>query len=122
MTDTLTNDRIKDLLINWHRWAKDYVSPTDDSISPMFRGTKFTSGGGMKEYEEPDALLVEEVLRIMHKPYQPEWWILVAYYGAGLTQDEIGVRLGIAQQTVSSRRLPMARRIFGEQWSKMFHK
>ena len=93
---------------------------TDDSVSAMFRD--ILPKGSIPPYDNDAALLVEEVLRVMHKPYQPEWWILVAHYGTGMPHREIADKLCIARSTVTRHRLPMARRIFGEQWDKMVRK
>ena len=124
MTDTLSNERTLNLLMNWKHWAKDdqpdpaevdyyTVSATFSSVLPR---------GSAPPYDTESALMVEEVLKEMFVPYQPEWWILLAYYGKGMTQDEIGQRLGIHRTTVTKRRLPMARRIFEEQWSLLIRK
>lgn len=121
MSDQPDPRRTIDLLLNWKYWAMDCpADATDDSVSAMFRA--IMPKGSVPPYDEDSALMVEEVLRVMHKPYQPEWWILVAHYGAGMTHEEIAERLCIARITVTTRRLPMARRIFAEQWAEIIRK
>lgn len=75
-----------------------------------------------RSYDESAALMVEEVLREMFIPYQPERRLLQAYYGEGMTQDDIGRELGIARQSVGRHRLPMAQRIFSEQWAELIRR
>jgi hypothetical protein len=121
MNDLPSKETIHDLLMNWRFWAWDTpADDTDDSVSAMFRA--ILPYGSLPAYNEAEAMLVEDVLRVMHKPYNPEWWILLAYYGRGMTQDEIAGKLGIRQQSVSKYRLPMARRIFSEHWAEMIRK
>ena len=120
-THDLTDKLIKDLLLNWSYWARDTPpEPAEGGVCPMFAA--ILPKGKIPPYDEAEALLVEAVLSIMHIPYHPEWWILCAYYGKGMTHDEIADKLCLARITVTTRRLPMARRIFAEQWVEMLRK
>ena len=121
MNDLPDIDRCKAILLNWSYWAKDCPpDPAEATMCPMFAA--ILPKGSIPPYDEDSALLVEEVLRIMHTPYPREWWILCAYYGKGMTQDEIADILGINQPSVSKYRLPTARRIFAEQWAEMIRR
>jgi hypothetical protein len=114
-------DRTKNLLMNWRHWAQDCdPDPAEGTMCPMF--ASILPKASVHPYDEESALLVEEVLRIMHPAYQREWWILCAYYGVGMLQEEIADRLGINQPSVSKYRLPMARRIFAEQWAGLIRR
>jgi len=113
--------RTRDLMENWKYWARD--CPPDPSeidyytVSPMF--ADIMPRGGVPPYDTDSALMVEEVLKRMFVPYRPEWWILLAYYGKGMAQEDIADILGINQSSVSRYRLPAARRIFAEQWAEL---
>ena len=70
-----------------------------------------------RSFDEPAALMVEEVLREMFMPYHPERRVLQAYYAENMTLDEIGKEIGISDRGVGQHRRPMAERIFSEQWA-----
>ena len=121
MNDLPDESRRKAILLNWSYWARDCPpDPAEATVCPMFAA--ILPKGSIPPYDEDSALLVEEVLRIMHTPYPREWWILCAYYGQGMTQEEIAERLDISQPAVNKYRLPIARRIFAEQWSEMIRR
>ena len=117
-------ERTRDILMNWRRWAQDcnpdYAEVYYYVISPDFVGTKWTANKGTppKPYDTASADKVEEVMRLMFKPYPKEYRLLQAYYGEGMTQEEIAAEIGVKRRTVSQHRLPMAERIFAEQWSE----
>ena len=119
--DIPDKQRVRDLLFNWRNWAKD--CPLDPAevdyytVSPMFRDIMPQSS--TPAYDSDSALMVEEVLRVMRYPYPQERWLLAEYFGKGVTQKEIADELGIHRTTVTKCRLPMAERIFAEQWASL---
>jgi hypothetical protein len=124
MNDLPSKERTSDLLMNWRCYSKD--CPPDPAqvhyytVSPMF--TDIIPRGTTPPYDTDAALMVEEVLRVMFRPYPQEWSILRDYYGRGMPQCEIAERLGINQSSVCKYRLPAARRIFAEQWALLIRK
>ena len=110
--------------MNWRAWSRD--CPPDAAlvyyytVSPMFKGV--IKQGSSPPYDVDSALMVEEVMRRMFKPYPKEYRVLQAYYGESMTQIEIAKEIGVARTTVTRYRLPMAERIFSEQWAEMIRK
>ena len=121
MTILSDKDRTRQLLMNWRLWSRDCPPDAAEvhyyTVSPMFQGV--IKRGGSQPYDVDSALMVEEVMRRMFKPYPKEYRVLQAYYGESRTQIEIAKEIGVARTTVTRYRLPMAERIFGEQWAEM---
>ena len=124
MTILSDKDRTRQLLMNWRAWSRD--CPPDPAevdyytVSPMFKGV--IKQDSTPPYDIDSALMVEEVMRRMFKPYPKEYRVLQAYYGESRTQIEIAKEIGISRQSVGKYRLPMAERIFSEQWSELIRK
>jgi hypothetical protein len=126
--DIPSKNRTRSILMNWRRWAADinpdYAEVHYYVISPDFAGTPFTANKGKPPppYDPDSADKVEDVLRAMFKPYPKEYRAIQAYYGERMAQSDIAKELGITQQVFSSHRLPMAERIFAEQWAELIRK
>ena len=124
MNDIPDIDRTRNLLSNWSIWARDCPPDAAEvyyyTVSPMF--ADIMKQGSLPPYDIDSAMMVEEVMRRMFRPYRNEYRVLQAYYGEGLTQKEIAKELGIARQSVGRHRLPMAHRIFSEQWALLIRR
>lgn len=121
MNDIPSKERTKALLTNWADWARDcppdWAEVDYYNVCAMFSHIIPRASG--RPYNEESALLVEDVLRMMHKHYRKEWIVLVGYYGNGEPQAVVAKRLGVHQSNISRHWLPMAQRIFSEQWGLM---
>lgn len=121
-TDIPSKERIRNILFNWSRWARDCpLDPAEVNyytVSPMFAAV-IPRSGGSTPYDTDSALMVEEVMHVMFRPYPSEYRVIQAYFGEGRPQREIAAELGIHQASVSKYRLPAAERIFAEQWAEL---
>ena len=124
MTILSDKDRTRQLLMNWRLWSRDCPPDAAEvnyyTVSPMWKGV--IKQGSTPPYDTDSALMVEEVMRRMFMPYPKEYRVLQAYYGESRTQIEIAKEIGVARTTVTRYRLPMAERIFGEQWAEMIRR
>lgn len=117
-------DRVRDILSNWSRWARD--CPPDPAevhyytISPMFRDV-IPKTGSQQPYDVDAADMVEEVLRTMRQAYPKCRELIILYWIQINSERALADALGMSKTTLHNRRM-FAEGVFADFWELLFYR
>lgn len=116
-------DRVKDLLSNWRRWARDDPpNPAEVhyyTISPMFRDI-IPTASNPEPYDSRSAEMVEDVLRVMNHAYPKDRELIILYWIHMHNIRTLAEVVGIPKSTLYDH-LMFAHGVFADMWAVLFY-
>lgn len=116
----LSKEQTQELLDNYRTWAADdppdYAEVDYYVACPDF--VHILKWGPKPAYDDRQAWLVEEVLRVMFKSDPLAYGIIKRFYGQGQTREKVGEWLGVSGRTITRTYIPAAHDSFAREWAK----
>ena len=118
----LSKEQMLELLDNYRTWASDdppdYAEVYYYVACPDFVDT--IKWGSKPAYDDRQAWLVEEVLRVMFESDPQGYGVIKRFYGEGKSRESVGKWLGVSGRHVSRVYLPAAQDSFAREWANFF--